>query len=223
MSILLENISSLLIALITVNIKMTLTAILVAFPIASLFALGRLSRNPLIYYPVTAYVNVLRSSPLLVILFWAYYTGPMITGRPTSSYTAAVIALSAFEVAYFTEIVRAGLQAVSNRQRRAGLASGLRPMQVYIFVILPQAVRKMVPSLLTQCIIAFQDLTIASIISVPDIVQTATIIVAREQRPIELYTAIAVIFLISCYSLSRVVNYFGARSARRIFGDAKTA
>ena len=208
--------------MITVNIKLTLTAILIAFPIACLFALCRLSRNPLIYYPVTAYVNVLRSSPLLIILFWAYYTGPMITGRPTSAYTAAVIALSAFEVAYFTEIVRAGLQAVSSRQRRAGLASGLNAMQVYIFVILPQAVQKMTPSLLTQSIIAFQDSTIASIISVPDVVQVATIVVAREQRPIELYTAIAIIFLVACYSLSRLVNYLADRSTRRISGDAKT-
>ena len=95
-------------------------------------------------------------------------------------------------------------------------------MQVYIFVILPQAVQKMIPSLLTQSIIAFQDLTIASIISVPDVVQVATIVVAREQRPIELYTAIAIIFLVACYSLSRLVNYLADRSTRRIFGDAKT-
>ena len=103
---------------------MVLTAVLFALPVACLFAVGRLSRRPWIYYPVTAYVNILRSSPFLMILFWAYYTGPMITGRPTSAYVAGTIALSIFEVAYFTEIVRAGLQAVSSGQRRAGLSTG---------------------------------------------------------------------------------------------------
>jgi glutamate/aspartate transport system permease protein len=222
MSLVLDNLGGLLTALLWVNVRMTLTAVAVGFPIACLFAAGRLSRNPLTYYAVTLYVNVLRSSPLLMILFWAYYTGPMVTGHSTSAYTAAVIALTAFEIAYFTEIVRAGLQAVSIRQRRAGLASGLSTIQVYVFIILPQAIRKMIPSLLTQIIIAFQDSTIASIISVPDIVQITTIINAREQRPIELYFALAVIFFTICYCLSRLVDYLEARQTRRIFGFRKS-
>jgi glutamate/aspartate transport system permease protein len=222
MSLVLDNLGGLLMALLWVNMRMTLTAIAVGFPIACLFGVARLSRNPLIYYAVTIYVNVLRSSPLLMILFWTYYTGPMLTGHSTSAYTAAVIALTAFEIAYFTEIVRAGLQAVSSRQRRAGLASGLSAIQVYLFIILPQAVRKMMPSLLTQSIIAFQDSTIASIISVPDIVQITTIINAREQRPIELYFALAIIFFVICYFLSRVVDYLEARQTRRIFGISRS-
>jgi len=222
MSLVFDNLGGLITALLWVNVRMTLTAVIVGFPIACLFAVGRLSRNPLIYYAVTVYVNVLRSSPLLMILFWAYYTGPMVTGHSTSAYMAAVIALTAFEVAYFTEIVRAGLQAVASRQRRAGLATGLSVTQVYVFIILPQAVRKMVPSLLTQSIIAFQDSTIASIISVPDIVQVTTIINAREQRPIELYFALAIIFFIICYCLSRLVDYLEARQSRRILGVSKT-
>jgi glutamate/aspartate transport system permease protein len=221
MSVILGNIASLLIALVTVNIQMTLTAVLIAFPIACLFALGRLSRRPVIYFPVTAYVNVLRSSPFLMILFWAYFTAPMITGRSTSAYLAAVMALSVFEVAYFTEIVRAGLQAVPKRQRSAGLATGLTSFQANLQIILPQAMRKMIPSLLTQSIIAFQDSTVASIISVPDIVQVSTVINAREQRPIELYIDLAVIFFLICYGLSRLVAYLESRSTRRIFGDAE--
>jgi glutamate/aspartate transport system permease protein len=165
-------------------------------------------------------VNVLRSSPLLMIMFWAYYTGPMITGAPTSAYTAALIALAAFEVAYFTELVRAGLQSISSGQRDAALAVGLRASQAMRLVILPQALRRMLPSLISQSIIAFQDSTIASVIGVTDIFAMANIISAREQRPIELYTALAVIFFILCYGLSKLVRALEARVTARTAGSA---
>jgi glutamate/aspartate transport system permease protein len=212
---LLSDIATLLGALVAFNLCLTVTAIAVALPIACLFAVGRLSRLAIVYYPVTAYVNVLRSSPLLMIMFWAYYTGPMITGQPTSAYTAALIALAAFEVAYFTELIRAGLQSVSTGQRDAALAVGLRPSQAMRFVILPQALRRMLPSLLSQSIIAFQDSTIASVIGVSDVFQMTNIISAREQRPIELYTALAIIFFVLCYALSKLVRTLEARSGAR--------
>lgn len=218
-----DNLGTLLLALLVVNVRMTATAIAIAFPIACIFALGRLSRSPFIYYPVTGYVNVLRSCPLLMILFWAYYTGPMITGSPTSSYTASVIALTLFEIAYFTEIIRAGLQTIPSAQRRAALATGLTGKQAYYFVVLPQAVRKMTPSILTQSIIAFQDSTITSIIGVPDIVQITTIINAREQRPIELYAALAVLFFVICYALSLAIRRLERRNLLRIAGASAKA
>jgi His/Glu/Gln/Arg/opine family amino acid ABC transporter permease subunit len=218
MTPLLSDIATLLGALVAFNLCLTVTAIAVALPVACLFAVGRLSRLAIVYYPVTAYVNVLRSSPLLMIMFWAYYTGPMITGQPTSAYTAALIALAAFEVAYFTELIRAGLQSVSTGQRDAALAVGLRPVQAMRFVILPQALRRMLPSLLSQSIIAFQDSTIASVIGVSDVFQMTNIISAREQRPIELYTALAVIFFVLCYALSKLVRMLEARVNARTAG-----
>jgi His/Glu/Gln/Arg/opine family amino acid ABC transporter permease subunit len=220
MNALVNDLVALLSALVLFNLCLTASAIVIALPIACLFAVGRLSRHPLIYYPVTAYVNVLRSSPLLMIMFWAYYTGPMITGAPTSAYTAALIALAAFEVAYFTELVRAGLQSISLGQRDAALAVGLRPSQAMRLVILPQALRRMLPSLLSQSIIAFQDSTIASVIGVSDIFAMTNIISAREQRPIELYTAVAAIFFVLCYSLSKLVRTLEARVNARSAGAA---
>jgi glutamate/aspartate transport system permease protein len=218
MTALANDLVALLGALVVFNLCLTASAIAIALPIACLFAVGRLSRHPLVYYPVTAYVNVLRSSPLLMIMFWAYYTGPMIAGAPTSAYTAALIALAAFEVAYFTELVRAGLQSIAAGQRDAALAVGLRPSQAMRFVILPQALRRMLPSLISQSIIAFQDSTIASVIGVTDIFATANIISAREQRPIELYTALAVIFFVLCYALSKLVRMLEARVNARTAG-----
>ena len=218
MSALVDDVIALLGALAWYNLCLTVSAIAIALPVACLFAVARLSRHPFVYYPITAYVNVLRSSPLLMIMFWAYYTGPMITGAPTSAYTAALIALAAFEIAYFTELVRAGLQSIASGQRDAALAVGLRPGQAMRFVILPQALRRMLPSLLSQSIIAFQDSTIASVIGVTDIFATANIISAREQRPIELYTALAVIFFVLCYALSKLVRMLEARVNARTAG-----
>ncbi len=122
-----------------------------------------------------------------MIMFWTYTTVPMITGHPTSAYWSAQFALAAFEVAYFTEIIRAGVQSVSVGQHNAGLAVGLTQRQVAWLIILPQALRRMTPSLLTQGLIAFQDSTIASVISVPEVMQTTTVIDAREQDPVTLY------------------------------------
>jgi His/Glu/Gln/Arg/opine family amino acid ABC transporter permease subunit len=220
MTPLLDDVVTLLSALVTFNLCLTATAIAIALPIACLFAVARLSPRPFAYYPVTAYVNVLRSSPLLMIMFWAYYTGPMITGQPTSAYTAALVALAAFEVAYFTELIRAGLQSISVGQRDAALAVGLRPGQAMRLVIMPQALRRMLPSLLSQSIIAFQDSTIASVIGVSDVFQMTNIISAREQRPIELYIALAVIFFVLCYGLSKLVRALEARVAARTAGSA---
>lgn len=203
-------------AIVDVNVRMTLSAIAIALPIACLFAVGRLSRVPFIYYPVTAYVNVLRSSPLLMIMFWAYYTGPMITGHPSGAYISAMVALAAFEIAYFTEIVRAGLQSISIGQRRAALASGLTPAQMMRFIVVPQALRRMLPSLLSQSIIAFQDSTIASVLGVSEALHVTTIVVAREQRTIELYSVLALTFLLICYGISRVVRYVEGKILSRL-------
>jgi len=202
----LVTLGSLLRALLVYNVRMTVVAIALALPVACLFAAARLSRHWLIHAPSTAYVNVLRSSPLVMIMFWVYTVGPMITGRPNSAYLSAQIALAAFEVAYFTEIIRTGLQSVATGQRNAGLATGLTRYEVMRRIILPQALRRMTPSLLTQSLIAFQDSTIASVISVPDVMQTTNVINAREQDPITLYATLAVLFFFICYTFSRAIG-----------------
>jgi glutamate/aspartate transport system permease protein len=161
-------------------------------------------------------VNVLRSSPLVMIMFWVYTVGPMITGRPSSAYLAALFALAAFEVAYFTEIIRSGIQSVSVGQRNAALASGFTEGQALRLVVLPQALSRMTPSLLTQSLIAFQDSTIASVISVPEILQTTTVINAREQNPVLLYAPLAGIYFVICYALSLAIRHLERRSRLRM-------
>lgn len=210
------SVGAMLLALVRYNVGLVLAAIAIALPVACLVAIGRLSRFWFVHAGTTAYVNVLRSSPLVMVMFWVYTVGPIVTGRPSSAYVSALLALAAFEVAYFAEIIRSGIQSVTAGQRNAGLASGLTGWHVTCFIVLPQALRRMVPSLMTQALIAFQDSTIASIISVPEILQTTSIINARDQNPIFLYSALALIFLVLCYSLSVLIRHLDQRSRKRL-------
>jgi len=211
-----NDIGILLLALLKYNVGMTLTAIAIALPLACVFATARLSPSPFIYFPSTFYVNILRSSPLVMIIFWVYTVGPLITGRANSAYFSALAALAAFEVAYFTEIIRSGIQSVSAGQKNAALATGMTKAQAMRIIILPQALRRMSPSLLTQSLIAFQDSTIASVISVPDILHETNILNAREQNPIFLYSSLAIIYFIACYSLSLLVRHLERRNDLRM-------
>ncbi len=183
---------SLVLALLRYNIVLTVLAILVAFPVASLLALGRVSRRRIIAYPIAAYINLLRSSPLLMVMFWTYYTFPMLMGGGNMDvFYAALFALAAFEAAYFAEFIRAGIQSIHRDQRSAALATGLKPWQVSLYIIWPQAIHRMIPSLLTQSIIAFQDSTLASIIGLREVAQTTTIINSMQVRPIWVYSMLA--------------------------------
>lgn len=141
-----------------------------------------------------------------MVMFWVYYTFPMLIKGNLDAYYSALIALTAFEAAYFAEFLRTGLQSVRKDQRLVALSTGLKPTQVSFYIVWPQAVRRMIPSLLTQTIIAFQDSTLASVIGVREMVRMTAIINARQVRPIWLYTMLAVIYLVLCIALSFLVR-----------------
>ena len=211
----LGDLGSLVLALLRYNVVLTLLAIAVAFPVASLLALGNLSRHRLVRYPIVAYINLLRSSPLLMVMFWTYYSFPMLVGGANIDvFYAALLALTAFEAAYFAEFIRAGIQSIHKDQRSAALATGLRPWQVSLYVIWPQAIHRMVPSLLTQSIIAFQDSTLASLIGLREVAQTTTIINSIQVRPIWVYSILAGLYLVLCLTLSQCVRRIERRTAR---------
>ncbi len=205
----------LILALLRYNVMLTALAIAVAFPVASLLALGRLSRYRVICYPIAGYINLLRSSPLLMVMFWTYYTFPMLVGGTNMDvFYAALFALTAFEAAYFAEFIRAGIQSIHKDQRLAALATGLKPWQVSLYVVWPQAIHRMIPSLLTQSLIAFQDSTLASVIGLREVAQTTTIINSVQVRPIWVYSILAVLYLILCLTLSRCVRRIEWRTAK---------
>jgi glutamate/aspartate transport system permease protein len=213
-----SELGAMLLALVQYNLGLALAAIAIALPIACVVAMGRLSPLWIVHAGTTVYVNMLRSSPLLMVMFWFYAVVPFITGRPVSPYFAALTAIAAIEVAYFAEIIRSGLQSVSVGQRNAGLASALSKSQVLWLIILPQAIRRMMPALLSQALITFQESTVASVISVPEILDTTTVINSRDPDTIFLYSALALIFLVLCYSLSVAIRYVDGRSRMRLIG-----
>ncbi len=176
-----------------------------------LLGLGRLSRSPWIYYPATLYVHFFRSQPLILVIFWFYFLVPVITGKPLGTFVSTVIAFVTFEAAYFAEIVRAGVQSVPKGQVAAGYSCGLRYHQVQLYVILPQALRSMLPALTTQAVVIFQDTSLAYVIGLREFLRRVNLVDTREARSIELYCFAAFVYLVLCLLGSRVAHRFERR------------
>lgn len=138
-----------------------------------------------------------------MVIFWFWFLVPVLIGRPVPEYWVALTAFVIFEAAYIGEIIRAGIQSVSKGQNDAATASGLSYIQTMWNVILPQAIRNMIPSLVTQFIVLFKDTSLASIIGMMDLTKAAQTVSERELRPFEMYLFIAVVYWAFTYSMSR--------------------
>lgn len=198
---------------------MVLTLQLTALAVAGGLALGlilavlRLSRIPFVPALVAGYVNFLRSMPLILAIFWFYTLIPKLTGQSVSSFYSVLIAFILFEAAYYSEIIRAGISSVRRGQVAAALALGLTNAQAMRYVVLPQAVRNMIPVLLTQSIVMLQDTSLVYVVGLRDFLTAADIVAGRDSRPVELYMFVALTFLIVCFSASRLVNRLRRRYA----------
>jgi glutamate/aspartate transport system permease protein len=197
---------------------MALSALLVAVATAGGLVLGfalalmRLSDRPLIAAPAAGYVTLMRSVPLVLVLFWFYFLVPLAIGRPIGSLVSALIAFVLFEAAFYCEIIRAGIGSVRAGQSEAALATGMRRGQALRLIVLPQAFRAMTPLLLNQIIIVFQDTSLVYVVALRDFMTAASVVAARDGRPTEMYTLVAVVYLAICFSLSQAVDRY--RSSR---------
>ncbi|MBL8703089.1 MAG: ABC transporter permease subunit [Alphaproteobacteria bacterium] len=198
---------------------MLLTLQLTALAVAGGLALGlvlavlRLSPVKPVAWLVAGYVNFLRSMPLILVIFWFYTLVPKITGTSISGFYSVLIAFVMFEAAYYSEIIRAGISSVRRGQIAAALALGLTPIQSMRWVVLPQAVRNMVPVLLTQSIVMLQDTSLVYVVGLRDFLTSAEIVASRDNRPTELYLFVALVFLVICFGASRLVNRLRRRYA----------
>ena len=172
----------------------------------TILAMMRLSGNKVLALPATIYVNGMRSIPLLMVLLWFFLLVPLLIGRPIGAELSAVITFIAFEAAYFSEIVRAGIQSIARGQVHAGQALGMTYGQNMKLVILPQAFRNMLPVFLTQTIILFQDTSLVYAISASDLLKGLETAGKNYGRPVEAYLLAAVVYFIICFSLSRLVR-----------------
>lgn len=179
----------------------------------TLLALMRLSGRRWLNLPATLYVNGMRSIPLVMVILWFFLLVPAVIGRPIGAELSAVITFVAFEAAYFSEIMRAGIQSIPRGQVFAGQALGMSYGQNMRLVVLPQALRNMLPVLLTQTIILFQDTSLVYAIGAYDMLKGFEVAGKNYGRPIEAYLAAAVLYFILCYALSFAVKRLHQRIA----------
>jgi glutamate/aspartate transport system permease protein len=195
------------------SIQLTVLATVGGILFGTVLALMRLSGRPALVYPATFYVNTMRSIPLVMVILWFFLLIPMLIGVPIGADLSATITFIAFEAAFFSEIVRAGIQSVPKGQTDAGEALGMTYGQNMKLIVLPQAFRNMIPVFMTQTIILFQDTSLVYAIGAYDLLKGFEIAGKNYGRPIETYILAAATYFLICFSLSTIVRKIQARVA----------
>ena len=163
-----------------------------------LLAMARISKRGWLYYPATAYVHFFRGLPLILVIFWLYFLMPVFFGKSLNEFCAAAIAFIVYEAAYLAEIIRAGIKSVPVGQQEASTASGMTRLQTMRYVILPQALRNMVPALVTHSVVIFQDTSLAYVIGLREFLRRVNLVDAREARSLELYFFAGLVYFVFC-------------------------
>lgn len=189
------------------SVLLTLVATVGGLLLGTVLALMRLSGKAVLVWPALIYVNGMRSIPLVMVILWFFLLMPFVIGRPIGAEVSAVVTFIAFEAAYFSEIIRAGIQSIPRGQGFAGQALGMSYAQNLRWVILPQAFRNMLPVMLTQTIILFQDTSLVYAIGAYDLLKGFETAGKIYGRPVEAYLLAALVYFVMCYSLSRGVRY----------------
>ncbi|UCV12038.1 glutamate/aspartate ABC transporter permease GltK [Dechloromonas denitrificans] len=203
-----------------ISLEVTLTAIIVGILWGTILAVLRMSNTRWIAWISAGYVNLFRSVPLVMVILWFYLIVPQAlksifgSGIGDIRLTSALIAFALFEAAYYSEIIRAGIQSIPRGQIAAGQALGLTQNQTMRLIILPQAFRNMLPLLLTQAIILFQDTSLVYVIGLSDFFGTAYKVGDRDGRLVEMLLFAGAIYFVICFSISRIVKTLQQRYAR---------
>jgi glutamate/aspartate transport system permease protein len=202
---------------------LTLTALSASggLVLGTMLALARTGGGRVLATIVTGYVNLMRTLPLVLVIFWFYflmpYVGQWVLQEPrpikVGGFSSALLTFIMFEAAYFSEIVRGGIQAVARGQQSAGLALGMTGAQSMRYVVLPQVMRTMLPVLLTQTIVLFQDTSLVYVLSLTDFLGAASKIAQRDGRLVEMYCFAALIYFLICFLASQAVRRLQSRVA----------
>ena len=206
------------------TLQITLVGVAGGIVFGSLLAVARLSPNRLLSTLATTYVNLMRSIPLILVIFWVFFLVPWAIGWLTNGGRPVAVGASLtiyvtfvlFEAAYYAEIVRAGFRSISSGQYAACDALGLSKLQAYIYVLFPQAFLSVLPILLTQTIVLFQDTSLVYVISATDLLGAATKIAQRDGRLVEMYLIVGVIYFLFCYAASQFVKRLQGRLAHGV-------
>jgi len=196
------------------NLQLAAFALAGGLFLGILVGLGRISKRPWVYYPVTLYVNFLRNIPLILVIFWFYFVMPILVGRTMDPFVSAAVSFIVFEATYFGEILRAGFQSISKDLVSAAYSTGLTYRQTAAYILVPIAFRRMLPSMITQSIITFQDTSLAYVIGLQEMVRRTTIVDSIEVRSVQLYSFVAILFFIICFIGSRISMHYEEKSRK---------
>ncbi|MFZ6756625.1 amino acid ABC transporter permease [Undibacterium sp. Ji50W] len=203
------------------TIELTVLAMVGGIILGTLMAMMRLSSNRFVSLAASGYVNLVRSVPLLLVIFWFYflvpYIGAWIIGSPepvkVGPLMSCMITFVMFEAAYYCEIMRSGIQSIPRGQVWAGNAMGMNYFQTMRHIVLPQAFRNMLPVLLTQTIVLYQDVSLVSVLSIKDFVGSATVVANNNGRPVEINLFVGVVYFVTCFALSTLVKKLNQKIA----------
>ncbi len=189
-----------------VTVLFTVAIVVLGLVMGLLAALGSLSRVVVIRWSSMAFVEVFRCTPLLVQLIWFYYALPILTGLEMTPTSASVLALSLYGGSFYAEVIRGGIVSIDKGQAEAGAALGMTPNQAMRRILLPQALRRMVPPLMNQSITQFKNTSLVSVLAVPDLVYQAQMVAHDDFRPLETYSAIAAAYFVVLFPLTVFVR-----------------
>jgi His/Glu/Gln/Arg/opine family amino acid ABC transporter permease subunit len=184
---------------------LTLIALTGGFALAIPLAIGRVYGPPGIRQFSVAFIEVVRSIPELLLIFWVYFTFPELTGKTLPAWWAAIASLIIIAAAYLAEVVRGGLNSIPAGQREASISSGLSAIQTLRYVVLPQAIRNMVPAFVATVVTIFKTTSLVSVIGVIDFFRAVVIVNNAQFAPFALYLTLACGYFICCYSLTRII------------------
>jgi polar amino acid transport system permease protein len=190
-----------------------LTAVL-GLLVGVVVALGRMTGRKWISAPLVALVEVFRCTPVLVQLIWCYYALPVLIGVEMSPGTAAAVTLSLYGGSFYAEIIRGGIASIEAGQWDAGRALGLTRLKLMRLVIMPQALKRMIPPLVNQTILQLKNTSLVSVLAVPDLLYQGQLITSATYRPLETYSVVAVMYFVLLFPLTRMAQGLERRMAR---------
>jgi len=201
------------------GVQLTILLVLVSLAIGMVLGLvaclGRLLERGLLYWIASVYVTVMRGIPEMVVMFWIYYCGPLILNTRLSSFSAATVSMSLYAGAFLAEIFRAGILAVPRGQSEAALALGIPEFWTWTEVILPQALRMMIPALIGLVTLVVKISGLASAIGVGELVYAASIVSGQTYRYFELFTAVGIFYFVLIFPLSLLAQHYERKLARK--------
>ena len=197
------------------GVTVAFTAAIVVFGLAAglIAAMGRLSRLSVLRVLALAFIELFRCTPILVQLIWFYYALPILAGIEMTPVTAAMLALSLYGGSFYAEIIRGGIVSIDQGQSEAGAALGMTPRQTMRRIVLPQAIKRMIPALMNQSIVQFKNTSLVSVLAVPDLVYQSQVAAHDSFRPLETYTAVAIAYFVILFQLTILAGYGERRLA----------